>query len=49
MPSNEYRCEANGLTYEVKHAMNVKTGNCDELCAKFSIYLSGGNFVHSLA
>lgn len=33
MPTYDYRCEANGQVYEVRHGMNLKVNTWAELCA----------------
>ena len=33
MPTYDYRCDANGRTLEVRHAMNRKVRTWGELCA----------------
>lgn len=41
MPTYDYRCEADGKVYEVKHAMSDNVSNWGELCERTGIDLGG--------
>lgn len=39
MPTYDYRCEATGQTFEVKHSMSEKLTRWDELCDRLGLPL----------
>lgn len=52
MPTYDYRCEANGQIYEVRHGMNEKISTWEELCDRLGLDkggLDGGSTVTKLA